>query len=315
MTAPARFRFERTNPLRLDQFLAASLPECSRSRIQQWIRAGAVRVGEQITTRPSTLVAPGTEVEVAAMPVPAGAAAPQAEAIALEILYEDKDMAAINKPPGLVVHPGAGQASGTLVNALLHRYGSEAVREDDARPGIVHRLDRWTSGVMVVARHPDAQQRLARQFQEREATKIYQALAQGAAAARGEVDLPIARDRQNRIRMSARRTAQGGGREARSSYRRIELLAGGRVSHLEVQIHTGRTHQIRVHLAAVRHPVLGDTLYGAAAKFEGEALPRPMLHAARLELRHPRSGERLTFEAPLPEDFRGWLERLRREPV
>lgn len=315
MPAPARFLCERTNPLRLDQFLTTQLPQCSRSRIQQWIRAGAVSVGGTVTTRPSTLIAPGSEVELTATPAPATSEKPRPEPIPLAILYEDADLVAIDKPAGLVVHAGAGQHSSTLVNALLHRYGSYPGDRDDTRPGIVHRLDRMTSGVMVVARHPEAQFALARQFQERTAVKIYQALAQGSLDARGEVNLAVGRDRLRRTRMSVRRSAQGGAREARTSWRRLELLAGGQASHLEVQIHTGRTHQIRVHLAATRHPVLGDTLYGAAAKFAGETLPRPMLHAARLELSHPRSGERLTFEAPLPEDFCQWLERLRGKPV
>lgn len=306
---------------RLDQFLASSLPQCSRSRIQKWIRAGDVTVAGVVATRPSAALAPGSEIVLRVSPSMADADAPRAEAIPLEVLYEDEDLVAINKPAGLLVHAGAGQHDGTLVNALLHRYGAYPGGAEDARPGIVHRLDRGTSGVMVVARHPDAQFQLARQFHERSVGKFYLALAQGALEARGEIELAIVRDRMRRTRMATRqamaerprgrRPPTGVARPARTSYRRIELLAGGRASYLEVQIHTGRTHQIRVHLAALRHPVLGDTLYGAAARFDGDAIPRPLLHAARLELHHPRTGEALAFTAPPAMDFLQWLERLR----
>jgi 23S rRNA pseudouridine1911/1915/1917 synthase len=243
------------------------------------------------------------------------------EAIPLDILYEDDDLAVIDKPSGLTVHAGAGTAQGTLVNALLHHFGRLSNVGGELRPGIVHRLDRLTSGVLVVAKHDRAHRRLAKQFQARTVRKTYWALVHGDAGRahpRGrlvEVDgvrwtrleMPISRDPHRRARMAAR----GSGRNAQTDFRVLQLFQGGRYSLLEVRIATGRTHQIRVHLAAIGHSVAGDRLYGAPAQSEGlPASNRFFLHAKRIEFDHPSTGERLSVEAPLPKEFSELLAGL-----
>ncbi|MGH9481387.1 MAG: RluA family pseudouridine synthase [Terriglobales bacterium] len=328
MAEIARFTSTAALP-RLDRFLSDCLPEFSRTRVQALIRAGSVRVNGAHAIRSSAALAAGDQVEVELAPAAPSGLEP--EAIPLEVLYEDDDLAVVNKAAGLLVHPGAGQSGGTLVHALLHRYRDLSSLGGEARPGIVHRLDRFTSGVMVVARNDYAHRRLAEQFQGRRVEKVYLALVQGTMAApAAEIKLAIRRDRRHRLRMTARASHGDAGREAHTRFQVLEAFrpppgtpaarrSASSFSWLEVRIHTGRTHQIRVHMAALGHPVVGDRLYGAAAAMAGPgALAgfhplRPMLHAARLALQHPRTGAALAFAAPLPSDMEELLARLRRE--
>lgn len=346
---------------RLDQFLARALPAWSRTRLQALIRAGAVSVGGQPVTRPGARLAAGDAVGVGPeLELPAQPSTLTPEAIPLEVIYEDDDLAVINKPVGLVVHPGAGRATGTLVQALLHRFGELSQGGAPGRPGIVHRLDRETSGVMVVARTDAAQRALSAQFQARTVSKHYWALVEGELRpARGDIRLAIGRDRHNRLKMRAQaagaRTGpvwrsrlprqakplhaqaaaagapevvvSSGARAAHTSYQvreRFEAApAAGRrkpfvFSWVELELHTGRTHQIRAHMAALHHPVVGDRLYGASAVLalqgvpDGLRPPRPMLHASRLEFEHPRTGAVMAFSAPIPDDIERLLAGLRR---
>lgn len=290
--------------LRLDVFLHRRLPQYSRARLQDWIRQGRVRVGGR-PVKPS-LVLKGIEtVEVEPAELPPLKAVP--EAIPLEILYEDEDLVAVNKPAGMVVHAGAGNHAGTLVNALLHRFERLSDLGGDLRPGIVHRLDRFTSGVILIARTDAAHRALAAQFAGREVEKLYLALVHGHLAAEtGRIDKPIARDPHRRIRMTAR---LGAGRAASTSYRVLRRWPA--FSYLEVRIHTGRTHQIRTHLAAIGHPVVGDRLYGAPARIPGlPLLNRFFLHAHRIRFRSPSTGQPLTVEAPLARELVAFLQAL-----
>lgn len=289
---------------RLDHFLAARLPAHSRSRIQAWIAGGRVRVNGA-ERKASWRIRAGERVEVEPAEPPPLRAFP--EEIPLEILYEDAAVAAVNKPAGLVVHAGAGRPSGTLVNALLHRYGRLSESGDALRPGIVHRLDKGTSGVILVARTEAAHRSLAQQFASRTVEKIYLALVEGRVAApQGVIERPIERDPARRTRMTAR---TGRGRAALTEFRVLERFGG--FTLLEVRIRTGRTHQIRVHLASLGHPVAGDTLYGAAARPAGlEPLGRPWLHAWRIGFISPASGERVFVEAPLPAELASWKRLL-----
>jgi 23S rRNA pseudouridine1911/1915/1917 synthase len=239
-----------------------------------------------------------------------------AENIPLDIVYEDDDLAVINKPSGMMVHAGAGATEdarnrGTLVNALLHRFGKLSEVGGDLRPGIVHRLDKQTSGLIVVAKNDEAHRRLSAQFAKREVKKTYIALVHGwLKAERGTIEKSISRDSVRRVRMTTRRA---GGREAITHYRVVRRIDSGfgKFSLLEVKIDTGRTHQIRVHLASLGHPVVGDAIYGAPAQVKGSsgtiALTRNFLHAATLELAHPRSGERLSFSRDLPAELLEFL--------
>ncbi len=289
---------------RLDHFLCARMPERSRARIQAWIAEGRVRAAGS-PRKPSWKVRAGERIEVEPAEPPPLRAFP--EEIPLEILYEDEAVAAVNKPAGLVVHAGAGRSSGTLVNALLHRYGRLSESGDALRPGIVHRLDKGTSGVILVARTEAAHRSLAQQFASRTVDKIYLALAEGRVEPpQGVIDRPIERDPVRRTRMTAR---TGRGRAALTEYRVLERLA--RFTLLEVRIRTGRTHQIRVHLASIGHPVAGDTLYGAAARPPGvEPLGRPWLHAWRIGFTSPATGERVHIEAPPPQELLRWKAQL-----
>lgn len=296
---------------RLDRFLQDHLPDRSRARIQALIQAGHVRIdgsackaGYRIKGREDIhirLVSPGpTRLE--------------AEPIPLEIVYEDDDLAVVDKRAGMVVHQGAGVRTGTLVNALLHRFRTLSEAGGGERPGIVHRLDKHTSGLMVIARNDFSHHRLARQFQTRKVTKKYVALVHGEVQGEsGEIRRAIGRDRVRRIRMTTR-TRQA--RPAHTVYRVLERLP--RLTLLELDLKTGRTHQIRVHLSSERHPVVGDTLYGAPARLlageSGRPLPRlgrNFLHAATLEFQHPRHLTPLEFASPLPEELQGFLELLR----
>jgi 23S rRNA pseudouridine1911/1915/1917 synthase len=298
---------------RLDAWLARRLPSLSRSRVQALIDEGHVRL-EGATARPSTRVRPGQVVRVRVpAPVPAQ---PQPEDIPIAVVHEDAHLVVVNKPAGLVVHPGAGTARGTLVNALLRHVRDLSGVGGVLRPGIVHRLDRGTSGLLVVAKDDETHRSLVRQFAGRTVEKEYAALVLGTPARpAGEIDAPIGRDPVHRQKMSVRAPR---GREARTSWRVEERFDGAAL--LRVRIHTGRTHQIRVHLASIGHPVAGDPTYGGtrtpssrrvAAREALLSLERPALHAARLSFAHPASGARLAFEAPLPRDFEAVLERLR----
>jgi 23S rRNA pseudouridine1911/1915/1917 synthase len=229
------------------------------------------------------------------------------EAIPLAVLYEDPDLVAIDKPAGMVVHAGAGVHSGTVVNALLHRFGRLSGVAGPLRPGIVHRLDRYTSGVLLVAKNDAAHQRLAEQFSGRQIEKVYLALVHGKVKNEsGRMERPIARDPVRRTRMTTRLDK---GRAAWSEYRVLRRFE--RFTLLEVRIGTGRTHQIRVHLSSIGHPVAGDTLYGAPAKIEGRPpLGRFFLHARRIRFHQPTTGEEIVVESPLPAELEEWMEGL-----
>lgn len=284
---------------RLDHYLAARMPAYSRARLQEWIEAGRVRVGGEVK-KASYKLRGGERIDVE--PAEMKPLKAVAEEIALDILYEDADVVAINKPAGMVVHAGAGRHEGTLVNALLHHFGALSGVGGELRPGIVHRLDKGTSGVMLAARHDAAHRDLARQFASRSVEKTYLALVEGVMARdTGRIDRKIARDPVRRTRMTARLET---GREAHTSYHVIERFK--RFTLLEVKIGTGRTHQIRVHLASIGHPVAGDTLYGAAQHPAG----RPWLHSFRLRFALPSSGEQITIEAPVPNELEAWKTGL-----
>jgi 23S rRNA pseudouridine1911/1915/1917 synthase len=294
---------------RLDQALATLFPDYSRSRLQGWIKAGRVRVdGREL--RPRDKVEGGEEIVLEAALEDETHA--EAEAIRLAILYEDAEILVLDKPAGLVVHPGAGNPAGTLVNALLHHRPDLRVLP---RAGIVHRLDKDTTGVMVVACTPGAHAALVRQLEERRVQREYQAVCVGVMTGGGTVDAPIGRHPVDRVRMAIRE----GGREAVTHYRVLARFRGH--THVLCRLETGRTHQIRVHLASIRNPIVGDPVYGGRLALPKGASPaliealrgfrRQALHAARLELVHPGSGERVHFEAPLPADFEGLLAALR----
>jgi 23S rRNA pseudouridine1911/1915/1917 synthase len=284
---------------RLDQWLHQQLPEHSRSRIQEWIKAGRVLVNGA-TARASQTLRGGEAVSVE--PAQAPPLHATAEDIPLTVLYEDDDVIAIDKPAGMVVHAGAGVHSGTLVNALVHRFDRLSGVGGDLRPGIVHRLDRFTSGVLLVAKTDAAHRKLAAQFAGRKIEKIYLALVHGKIEAEtGRIDRPIARDPVRRIRMTTRLDE---GRAAWSAYRVLRRFQG--FTLLEVKIGTGRTHQIRVHLASIGHPVAGDTVYGAPKQDKG----RFFLHAHRIRFQQPSSGEEVVVVSPLPPDLDAWLALL-----
>ena len=255
--------------------------------------------------------------------------APRPEALPLPILYQDEDLIVVDKPAGMVVHPAAGHTSGTLVNALLHHVDDLSGIGGEKRPGIVHRLDRGTSGLMVVAKHDTAHEELSRQFHDREVQKEYYALVWGEVQAGRRIDAPIGRDPANRKKMSARipvprrhsRTEEPArARRSREAVTRILRTEKLRVLTLvQVAIHTGRTHQIRVHLSAIGHPIVGDALYGGVhRRVPGDLraithLDRPFLHAARLVFKHPRDGRPMEFASELPEDLQRVLDELRGE--
>ena len=288
---------------RLDTWLAEVVPEHSRSRWQSLIKEGRVTVNGALC-KANLKIRAGDRAEWA-IPDPA-AAEPQAEDISLNVLYEDRNMIVINKPAGLVVHPAVGNETGTLVNALLHHCNDLTGIGGEKRPGIVHRLDKDTSGVMVVAKNEKAMNELARQFKERETAKEYLTIVWGVPyGKRGTVETTIGRNPLHRKKMAAN---VRNGREAVSHYEVLEAL--GAAALVQVKIETGRTHQIRVHMAHIKNPVIGDTVYGRGRASTIKA-DRQMLHAAKLSLNHPVSGKRMTFEAPLPEDMEMLLRQLR----
>ena len=290
---------------RLDAWLAGQQPYLSRARIQSLIREGHVTVNGR-TVKPSQKVAAGTTVGIDVPPVAEVGLLP--EDIPLDVLYEDADVIVVNKPSGLVVHPAAGHASGTLVNALLHHCRDLAGIGGERRPGIVHRLDKDTSGALVAAKSDAAMAGLMAQFKRRQVEKQYLALVWGCPSPpAGRIETLIGRSAGDRKRMSARPPR---GREALTTYEVAESF--GATSLLRVHIATGRTHQIRVHLSHLRHPVVGDSQYGMRHPPPLPVpAPRQMLHAERLAFAHPRTGTRVECRAPLPADFAALLKALR----
>jgi 23S rRNA pseudouridine1911/1915/1917 synthase len=279
---------------RLDHYLQAKISGHSRARLQSWIKEGLVTVNGA-PSKPSMLLRGGEQIAVSPADLPPLKAEP--EDAPIEILYEDSSVIALNKPSGLVVHAGAGAHSGTLVNRLVHHFATLSQVGGEQRPGIVHRLDRGTSGVLLVARTDAAHRALAAQFADRTTEKTYLALVEGRVNAdSGRITKPITRDPAHRTRMTARLDH---GRDALTDYRVLQRLE--KFTYLEVRIGTGRTHQIRAHLASIRHPVAGDKLYGA---HEAE---RIFLHAWRIRFDSPATGERITVEAPLPRELQQWL--------
>jgi 23S rRNA pseudouridine1911/1915/1917 synthase len=298
---------------RLDRFLRKQLTSLSRTRLQALIDHGQILVNG-VARKRSHRVEAG-ETLVIEFPAPEAARA-KPENIPLDVLYEDDDLVIVNKPAGMTVHPGAGVKSGTLVNALLHEYGAGEKLSSiggELRPGIVHRLDKETSGALLVARNDAAHQSLARQFAGRQVKKTYLTLLHGKISGEsGRIELPVARDLHRRTRMTTRRRE---GRAARTDWR-LRLRIPG-FSLVEADLHTGRTHQIRVHFSALGHPVVGDTLYGAPRQPKAgskalEPLERNFLHAARLRFLHPRTGKVIEVRAPLPPQLEDYLRLLAR---
>jgi 23S rRNA pseudouridine1911/1915/1917 synthase len=284
---------------RLDVFVARRLPSLTRSRVQRLIDDGAVTVAGA-RAKASLRLEAGQRVSVEVPPPAPARAAP--EPIALDVIFEDGDVLAVNKPPGMTVHPAGGHTSGTLVNAILAHCDDLSGIGGVMRPGIVHRLDRDTSGVILVAKNDAAHQALARQLKERTIAKVYLALVEGTPKpAEGVIDAPVARDPVHRERMAVVTR----GREAVTAYRVVERFKG--VSLVEARPKTGRTHQIRVHLAAIGHPIAGDRVYGKRSA----VVARQFLHALRIAFDHPRTGERMTLEAPLPADLDRALKQSR----
>jgi 23S rRNA pseudouridine1911/1915/1917 synthase len=280
--------------MRIDHYLVTALPDFSRSRLQQLIRAGLVRLNGE-STRPRQLVQAGDQIELTNPPPEKIETRPKA--IPLEILFEDNDLIVINKSAGMTVHPGAGHQEHTLVNALLYHCPTLSGIGGKERPGIVHRLDKETSGCLVAAKNDLAHRDLSKQFAERTVEKIYLALVAGKLRKqRGVIEKKIARHPVHRQRMSV---ASPRGREAITEYR--VLQSNEQTSLIECRLHSGRTHQIRVHLHHLGHPVLGDKIY--APRF-AKNFPRQILHAWKLGFHHPRTGEWKNFEAPLPDDFK-----------
>jgi 23S rRNA pseudouridine1911/1915/1917 synthase len=282
---------------RLDHYLQEHLPRYSRSRLQDWIKESRVAVNGA-PAKASLLLRGGEQIEVSPADLPPLSAAP--EDLPLEILYEDPSVIAVNKPAGLIVHAGAGARSGTLVNRLVHHFAALSTVGGDLRPGIVHRLDKGTSGVLLVARNDYAHRALAAQFAGRTVEKTYLALVHGKVRAEtGRITKAIARDPVRRTRMTTRLDT---GRDALTGYRVLQRFE--KFTYLEVRLGTGRTHQIRVHLASLGHPVAGDRLYGAPAA------ERIFLHAWRIAFTSPATGQRVLVEAPLPLDLQHWLAAL-----
>ncbi len=313
---------------RLDQYLAAKLSEVSRARVQQLIAKGEVLVNGSAAKASLRLKGNGEEQITVIGPPHAPPLRAIAEEIALDIVYEDDDLAIVNKPAGMMVHAGAGATDdarnrGTLVNALLHYFGTLSAVGGELRPGIVHRLDRATSGLMVVAKNDEAHRRLAKQFSTREVHKTYIALVHGwPEKDRGTIQSAISRHSQRRTRMTTRGF---GGRAAVTHYavqRKIDSPYG-KFALVELKIETGRTHQIRVHMSSLGHPVVGDALYGAPGELRSQSnkrraagmpatipLDRNFLHSAVLELEHPRTHAKLSFSRPLPTELENLLASL-----
>ncbi len=309
---------------RLDQWLAALLPEASRVRVQQLIAQDKVTVNGR-TAKPSLRLRGGEQIAVSG-PVELPPIKARAEAIPLDVVYEDADIAVVNKPAGMTVHAGSGKGEagrrGTLVNALLHRFRTLSRAGGELRPGIVHRLDKETSGLIVVAKTDAAHRELARQFSQREVKKTYLALVHGwMKKPQGTIDAPIGRDLVRRARMTTRLGAgRKPGRSAITHWRVLKQIEGkyGKFSLLEIRIETGRTHQIRVHMASIGHPVAGDTLYGAPRKIvsyrgtkeESASLERHFLHSFEIQFQHPITKALIEFRQHLPEDLEAFFRRV-----
>lgn len=291
--------------------LIAERAGVARAQVQRWIEAGRVEIGGRPVARASRLAVAGEEIR--ALPLPPIEMSLAPEAIALEVLFEDSDLIVIDKPPGLVVHPAPGHATGTLVNALLHHCrGQLSGIGGVLRPGIVHRLDRGTSGVLVAAKTDLAHQGLAVQFASHSIERVYRTFVRGLPRAdRGRIDRPIGRHPEDRQRMSVRTRS---GRRAATNWRVLARDHANGIAELEIRPETGRTHQIRVHLASAGLPLVGDEVYGRARGTDAR-LGRPALHAERLGFTHPRSGMRQTFAAPLPPDLAGLVASLALEPT
>ena len=305
--------YSRTEPLvlsvpdtcagrRLDQVLAELLPQHSRNRLQNWVRDGLVGIDGKVDLEPKRKLHGGEELSIAE-PLDSHLLAEQPEDIPLEVVHEDECLLVINKPPGLVVHPGSGNWSGTLMNALLHHIPGIA---EVPRAGIVHRLDKDTSGLMVVAKTLEAQTDLVRQLQARTVRRVYLALVAGAVKADGGVDSPIGRHPVQRTKMAVVPESRGG-KPALTWYRVLAYYP--HCTYVECSLATGRTHQIRVHMASIGHPLIGDPVYGRPHARLPE-FHRQALHATRLGLLHPLSGRQMQWEAPPPPDMRKLLEDL-----
>ncbi len=311
---------------RLDRWLARQFPDFSRNAWQEAVRAGAILLNGSLTISPAMKIAHGAKVEIISFPVmESKGAAPCPEDIPLQILHEDADIVAVDKPAGMVVHPGAGVDSGTLVNAILYRFrnlesffpvefssedcpdGADAESFDANRPGIVHRLDKDTSGVVIVAKNKTTLGRLQKMFKEREVQKTYLALVHGfPIKGTRKIELSLGRDPANRKKIAV-------APEGKMAVTRYEIIRQGHienqpVSVLQVWIETGRTHQIRVHLAHLHHPILGDNTYGGSRRLPHA--PRQMLHAWSISFRHPSTGKPLEIVSPLPKDMADLTDRL-----
>jgi len=307
-------------PVRLDVFVATRLPSLSRSSVQRLIAGGWVRRNGE-PAKANTRLRAGDRVEVEIPPLEPSSV--EAEPIPLSIVYEDGDVIVVDKPAGMVVHPAAGVSSGTLVNALLYHCSDLAGVGGVERPGIVHRLDRDTSGLLVVAKNDRSHRSLASQFRAHTAERVYAALVVGSPPDAGVVDAPVGRSPRDRTRMTV---GGWGSRDAVTRFvvrERFAFPGFGTFAYLDVHLETGRTHQVRVHLAHIGFPVVGDPIYGGGARralresppnVRGslESVHRQLLHARRLCFEHPRTGERLTFDSPLPADFQRVLDALRR---
>ncbi len=294
---------------RLDQAIS-ELTGASRSQVGRWIREGRVQIEEAVVTRPARKVHMGERLELS-RPRPQVWSV-EAEAIPLDVVFEDGHLIVVDKAAGMVVHPAPGHRSGTLVNALLHHCDDLAGIGGALRPGIVHRLDQGTTGILVVAKDDATHQGLAAQFEDHSIDRLYRAIVRGTPKANeGRVDRAIGRHPTDRKRMSVRARS---GRAAITNWSVEERFAGSNHALLAVRPETGRTHQIRVHLASVGLPLAGDRVYGRARASKASGLPpldRPALHAARLGFTHPATGERLAFESPLPSDLEVMLAALR----
>jgi 23S rRNA pseudouridine1911/1915/1917 synthase len=287
--------------LRFDQALARMFPQYSRNRLQAWLKAGHITLdGKSAEGRQAVS---GGEVVALEPPAIPDAALPKAQRMPLKIVHEDSAIIVIDKPAGLVVHPGAGQPDGTLLNALLaHAPKLGAV----PRAGIVHRLDKDTSGLLVIAKTVQAQADLAKQLAERTMRRVYLAVVQGDPPASGTIDAPLGRDARSRVRMAVNHR----GKPARTGFRVVERF--GHAALIECRLETGRTHQIRVHLQHIRHPLVGDPVYRRGTR-HGLTFPRQALHAAELTLLHPGTGKTMTWRAPLPRDLKRLLQELRQK--
>jgi len=286
--------------LRLDQALARLFPQYSRSRLQAWLASGHIRIdGLQLPSRQAVMGGERVSLE----PPPAPDAAPRAQRMPLKIVHEDRELIVIDKPSGLVVHPGAGVPDRTLLNALLaHAPALAGV----PRAGIVHRLDKDTSGLLVVAKTVIAQASLVKQLAERSMRRVYLAVVQGDPPASGVIDAPVGRDVRARVRMAVTHR----GKPARTGYRVLERY--GRAALVECRLETGRTHQIRVHFQHIRHPLIGDVVYRRGTR-HGMSFPRQALHATELSLIHPGTGKTMTWNSPLPRDMKKLVEQLRND--